>query len=262
MIINISRLILFMFLVISLTGCLSKEQKKPELLLYTGIIMAPAVTELADTFCEQEDCTIMISKGGSGTLAKSIEHNQYGDIFFSGNENFLPRMRELGLVDYEQHVGYNIATLMVQKGNPKNISNDLRVLANPEYYVILGNPESASIGQETQVILEEYGIFEEVIDNTRRLTPDSKDLNETLVKKEADVVLNWYASVYTYDSHDDVTVLPISHDVVSPNRLIMTRLSFTEYPELAKKFIDFSHSKEGQEILEKHGLGLTNTIES
>lgn len=250
--------LILIFIPFILIACEGKEQKKPELLIYTGIIMAAAVSELADNFCEKEDCNIMISKGASGTLAKTIEHNQYGDIFFSGNEVFIPQMKEIGLVDYEQHVGFNKAALFVQKGNPKNIPNDIHVLTDPNYYVLIGNPESSSIGQETKRILEAKGIFQDVIMNSKRFTTDSKDLNEVIVKKEADVVLNWYASIYNYNSHESVSVLHLDDDVVKPNKLIMARLSFSEFPDLAKKFIDFSNSKEGQDILNNYGLGLNN----
>ncbi len=145
-------------------GCENREDTTPkkELLIYCGITMIKPVSEIAGIIEKEEDCTVIITKGGSGNLLKSIKINNVGDLFLPGAESYIRTCLKEGLVSETVHVGYNKASLMVQKGNPKTIGSDLDNLLNPEYYVIIGNPESGSIGKETEKILKKKGIFEEV----------------------------------------------------------------------------------------------------
>ena len=75
--------------------------------------------------------------------------------------------------------------MMVRKYNPKGITADLGNLTSADYYVVLCNPNSGSIGKETKRILQKRGIFAAAQDNARKLTTDSKALVQVL-RSDAD----------------------------------------------------------------------------
>ncbi len=232
----------------------SETARKPELLIYCGITMIKPMAEIAEIIEAQEDCKIIITKGGSGNLLKSIETNQVGDLYLPGSDSYIKIATEEGLVVDSVFVGYNKAALMVQKGNPKDISANLDNLASQDYYVVIGNPNSGSIGRESKQILEKKGIFTDVQRNARQLTTDSKDLALVLKNKNADLVLNWYAVSTWPENEAYMDVLAIDEEFAAKKRLVLGLLNTSVYPDTARKFMDYAASEEGQAIFRKYGL--------
>ncbi len=238
------------------SGCgqTKKEEKKKELLIYCGITMIKPMSDIARIIEEQENCKIIITKGGSGNLLKSIRINKIGDLYLPGSDSYVKTCLDEGLVTETVHVGYNKAAMMVQKGNPKRITADLNNLASKEYYVVICNPSSGSIGRETKKILDKKGIFQEVQDNARVITTDSKDMSLALINKQADLVINWYATSTWPDNKSYIDVLPIGEEFATKKRLAIGLLKMSSHQEIARKFMEYAASDKGRELFNKYGL--------
>jgi molybdate transport system substrate-binding protein len=128
----------------------STSNPQKELLIYCGITMIKPMSEIARLIEKQENCKITITKGGSGNLLKSIRANRIGDLYLSGSDSYIKSCKEEGLITESAFVGRNKAVMMVQKGNPTNISSNLDYLLRKDLYVVIGNPNSGSIGWETK----------------------------------------------------------------------------------------------------------------
>lgn len=236
-------------------GCNKSEKKKQkELLIYCGVTMIQPISEIAGIIEKQEGCKISIIKDGSGNLLKMIRANNVGDLYFPGSYSYIKTCLTDGIVTETVHVGYNKAAMMVQKGNPKSISTDLDNLASGKYYVVIGNPDSGSIGEETAVILDKAGIKAEAIANARKFVIDSKHLAVVLKEKEADLVVNWYAVSTWPENAPYVDVLPIDEKYASKKRLVLGLLGTSKYTDIARKFMEYAASDEGRAIFTKHGL--------
>jgi len=233
---------------------LDTTPRKKELLVYCGITMFKPVSEIARIIEAREDCKIIITKGGSGNLLRAIEINRVGDLYLPGSESYIEAARQKGLVTRTSLVGYNQAALMVQKGNPKHISHRLENLADPAYYVVIGDPQSGSIGRETKKILMERGIFEAVSQNAKELTTDSKNLVRVLKDREADLVVNWRATATWPENAPYMDALEILETSASQNRLVMGMLACSRHPGIAEKFLHFAASAPGQAIFRKYGF--------
>lgn len=230
------------------------ETAQKELLVYCGITMIKPMSEIAALIEAEEKCKITITKGGSGNLLKAIKVNQVGDLYLPGSESYIKTGQKEGWVTDTVFVGHNKAALMVQKGNPKQIPEDLLSLANPNYYVVIGDAESGSIGRETKRILERREVYADVMANARQLTTDSKDLIKVLREKKADLVINWYATATWLENKAYVTPLPIDSRYATPKKLVIGLLKTTRYPEIAKRFMAYAASDAGRAIFRKYGL--------
>lgn len=241
-----------------LAGCQKEKEplevSKKELLIYCGITMIRPMAEIARVIEAQENCKITIIKDGSGNLLKAIKANGVGDLYLPGSDSYIETCLKEGLVTETAFVGYNKAALMVQKGNPKAITADLDNLAKPDYYVVIGNAKSGSIGKETKLILEKKGIYDKVLANTKHLTTDSKDLITYLKTKEADLVINWYATATWEENRDHVDVLPIDPKYATPEKLVLGLLNISSHPDIARKFMAYASSEQGKAIFDKYGL--------
>lgn len=255
--IQVLRVLMVSAVIISfLGGCTGEDvaQGKKQLLIFCGITMIKPMAEIAKIIEQQHDCEILITKGGSGNLLKSIRTSKLGDLYLPGSESYMTTCQSEGIVTQVAHVGFNKAAMMTRKGNPKGIPASLDALADPQYYVVIGNPESGSIGRETKKILTLKGNFDQVMANTKLLTTDSKDLVRVLKDNEADLVVNWFATS-TWDENDQsVTVLPIDGRYAKKERLVLGLLKYTKQPEIAKAFMEYANSAEGRKIFNRYGL--------
>lgn len=245
-------------------GCSKKKDEKAskkELLIYCGITMIKPMSEIATLIENQENCKIKIIKDGSGNLLKSILYNKTGDMYLPGSEKYFKTIEtdHKGVVTEKVFVGYNTAVIMVQKGNPKGITSDLLNLADNNYGVVIGNPDSGSIGRETKKILQSRGIFESVIMNIMSLTTDSKDLVKVIKDKEADIVINWYAASTWDENMKYIDTIEIDRAYAEKNKLIIGLLKFSRHPNISKKFMFLAASSQGQKIFNKYGLAKSST---
>lgn len=264
---SLCRLILFL-LILLLIACnrespyapakksVTPAVQKKELLIYCGITMIKPMSEIAAIIEKKENCTITITKGGSGNLLKSLLHNQIGDLYLPGSDKYYLVLAEEypDLVKDKVKVGENKAVIMLQKGNPKHIPPTLDSLTNPEYAVVIGNPDSGSIGKESGKILRRKGIYQDVVKNAMYLTTDSKDLVKAIKRREADIVINWFAASTWDDNPKFIDVVEIDPQYAEVSQLVLGLLKFSPNPELARKFMQFAASAEGQGIFRKHGL--------
>ena len=230
--------------------------EKPQMLIYCGITMIKPMLEIARMIEDSEKISIVITKGGSGNLMKSLIYSKTGDLYLPGSDKYYQTLdsNNSGTILEKVLVGHNRAAMMVQKGNPRNISNDLENLTRKEYAVVIGNADSGSIGRETRVILERKGIYDAVLQNTMKLTTDSKDLVKVLVTKEADLVINWHAVSTWEENQSYMDVLYISPEFAGKKNLVLGLLKFSQNPAAARKFMALASSETGRAIFKKYGL--------
>ncbi len=237
-------------------GCQKAEEatQKKELLIYCGITMIRPMQEIAQIIEQKHNCTIKITKQGSGALLKSIETNMVGDLFLPGSESYMKICLEKGLIKETVDVGFNRAALMVQKGNPLGITADVRNLIDKKYRVVLGSAENGSIGKETERILNRLGLYQQAIENALYLTADSKGMVQAIHEKKADLVLNWYATALWDENKQFMDALPLDDDMAPPHKLVLGLLTFSPYPDIARSFLTLAGSDQGKEIFARHGF--------
>jgi len=237
-------------------GCDSTEPltEQKELLIYCGITMVKPITEIAKILEQQENIKVHVSQGGSKDLYKSLKHSQIGDLYLPGSSSYRERNLKDGLLTDYKLVGYNQAAILVKKNNPKQITATLDQLLRKDLSVVVCNPESGSIGRETKKILTKQNIYEQVISNTAFLNSDSRTLNNSLKKDKADVIINWRATAFFENNIDHIDVIDLPIDVAKPKALQINLLSFSKHPQIAKRFIELTASKEGQKIFREHGF--------
>lgn len=265
MIYKIGRYIVFFLLLIMVfPSCLNSTsiaEKKTDtdefqtVLIHCGATMVKPMQEIASIIEHQENCKVLITKGGSGNLYRSIETNKIGDLYLPGLEKYIEKAISEGYIQKKVFVGENRAVVMVKKGNPKQIPAQIQSLLDTNYRIVIGDQHSGSIGKETKIILEKKGIYEQVKKRAEYVTIDSRDLVKALINNEADIAINWFATSTWGNNRELVEVLPLTDSVFNhPRKLYIGLLTFAQNPEIAQKIIDYVNSPEGKAIFEKYGF--------
>lgn len=243
---------------IFLPSCRSNQVPEPvkkELLIYCGISMVAPVRVIADHIEQQENCIIKIIINGSGRLYRSIVVNQQGDLYLPGSESYMDKSVTNELVSETAPVGFNRAAFIVAKGNPLHISSDLQNILNPEYRVVLGAPDSGSIGKETESLLNKINIYERALSKALYLTSDSKGLSEAIINNRADLVINWQATTVWSANKNKMEAILLRDDLSPPRKLFLGLLRFSRHPEIARKYMEYAASPSGQQAFSDYGFG-------
>lgn len=243
---------------ILLNGCDLHEQKIPtkkqELVIYSGITMVRPLNVLAQEFAYKNGVTINIKQGASGYLYNALKKERNGDIYFPGSDSYRLKNQADGLLKDYVFVGYNRIALVVPKGNPKHLTNDLNQLANQLLSVVLSSPDSGAVGKNAKALLDRVGITDAVYNNVTYFTTDSHRIFTAIKRGEADLALNWYATTRWPETENYMDAILLPETLAKPKRLELNLLSFSKHPELAKAFMAYASSRHGLETFAQFGF--------
>lgn len=248
---------IILLLVIFLQSCVGSNNNstpKTELLIYCGITMVQPVSELAKEFEKQENVKIHITQGGSQNLFNALKSAQIGDLYIPGSDSYRKNNAKFGLLEDYTLLGYNRLAMIVQKGNPLGIDNDLQNLANPDYKVVLGDKNFGSVGRASYKVLNIEGIKEKVYSNAVYLTTDSNRITNALKTGEADLALNWYAPSFWKENKDFIEAIELPKNIATPKKIEVNLLQFSKNKDIAKKFMNLLSSAKGREVFYRYGF--------
>jgi len=229
---------------------------KPTLVFYCGSTMSKAINEVSQEFAKNNNCDVTIIKGGSGKLWKMLKNKKDGDLFLPGSDTYRKKNMSSGLLKDGEYVGFNQASIIVQKGNPKGIKS-LDALKNEDLKVFLCDAKAGSIGKNTVSVLKKYkgqDFVDDAYDNTIDLGNDAKSVTNEIASKKADVGVTWRATAFWSGNETKVDVVDIDTKFAPQKKLVINLMSFSKHPQLAKKLMKFAASQKGQEILKNYGF--------
>jgi molybdate transport system substrate-binding protein len=224
------------------------------MLIYCGITMVRPITELARSFEQREKVSIRIAQGGSEDLYQSAKKAQQGDIYFPGEPSYLDKHKAEGLLGDFKLVGYNQLAIFVQEGNPKKVKPELSELLRQDLTLVVGNAESGSVGLETKQVLDRFKMYPAVVKKAAFMMPDSRSLALSFKRGDADVALSWRATAFFPDNAPFMDAIALDPKIAEPQALLLIQLTFSKSPTLARKFIDYVASSEGQAVFRKFGF--------
>jgi molybdate transport system substrate-binding protein len=242
-----------LFLLILFSGLLLA---KDEFLFYCGITMVKPMNEMAKIIEKKYNVNIKIIQGGSGDLYDSLASSKTGDLYLPGSDSYIKKYAKNGFLGYRKYVGYNQIAIFVKPNNPKNVKS-LKDFTREDLRIALGNPETCSMGRASQKVLTKFGgedFLDDVEDNIVLYASDSRDFNQLLKTGKIDTGLNWRATAFFPKNRGKIKVISIDEKYAPKKRLVLTMLTFSKHKKVAKAFIDFASSKDGQKIMKEYGF--------
>jgi len=245
------KVILFLLIFTNLFG-----ENTPVLKIYCGATMLNAIKKMANLFEKDHNCTVQIKSGGSQDLYDSLKFLKNIDLYLPGSPFYLEKNKKDGFFKESVYIGYNQAAIFVRKGNPKNITS-LDRLVDKDVRTILCDPASGSIGKESKKILVNYKgkkFFDKAYSMAKLIATDSRDIKQAFRDKEVDMSINWRASFYACGKLKCVELVDIDQRYAKKKKLMLTLLSFSPNPKLAKEFMNFAKSQRAKEIMKNSGF--------
>lgn len=224
---------------------------------YFGAAAEVPEEELVAAFQKKTGITVEYTISGSGTLLSAIEMAKVGDLFAPGSQDYMQKAINDGIMVNSsiRIIAYLVPAIIVQKGNPKNITS-LSDLAKPGLKVGIGNPDSVCIGLYAQDILTRAGLWNSVRPNIVTYASSCSNTATLVVTKSVDAIIGWH--VFYYWTPDKVDIVYLKPEQIP--KIAYIPIGITKYaddPSSAQKLIDYILSPEGKAVFAKYGYFAT-----
>jgi molybdenum ABC transporter molybdate-binding protein len=135
---------------------------RPEITLYAGSMLRPAIEKTITDFEEREGVRVTRVYNGCGILVGQMKAGQVPDAYFACDSEFMNQVSPL--FSPAANVSQNELVVMVKKGNPHNIRS-LADLTKPGLRVGVGHEKQCAMGWLTQRTFDESGLKTELMKN-------------------------------------------------------------------------------------------------
>jgi len=231
-----------------LHGCV-REQETIRLRLYAGAGLREAVEALAAAFEKETGIAVDADYAGSGVLISRAKGDPQADLFMPGDVWYVDRLAELtDNVAERTQVSYFVPTIIVAKGNPRNVSS-LKDFARTDLKVALGNPQACQVGRLCVEIFANVGLDSATFNAKESFTVN--ELGLWIQMKDVDAAVVWDA--VAEGIRDSVDIIEIPEAVNEISTVVCARLKSAPHPKEAQRFLEFLASPTGQRLLQEHG---------
>ncbi|MCP3920437.1 MAG: solute-binding protein [bacterium] len=222
-----------------------------ELQLFCAAGIRMPVEELAADYEERFGVRVALQYGGSGTLLAGLEVTPRGDLYLAGDDSFVDRARDAGLVREELVLARMRAVIAVRTGNPLAIEG-LEDLARPDVRVALADPEAAAVGRIARKHLRALGTWDTVLERASVTKPTVTELATDLGLGVVDAAVLWDATVAQFPALELVRATLFESD---PRTITIGVLTSSSQPTEALRFARFLAARDaGGPVFARHGF--------
>jgi ABC-type molybdate transport system substrate-binding protein len=131
------------------------NRPKPELVVYAGSMLRPALEEAFKEFEEKEGVKITRVYNGCGILVGQMQVADTPDVYFACDVQFMDMVKDK--FDDPKNISNNQLVIVVKKGNPKEIYT-LNDLGQEGLKVGVGHEKQCALGQLTHQAIQEQAL--------------------------------------------------------------------------------------------------------
>jgi ABC-type molybdate transport system substrate-binding protein len=179
-------------------------EEKPTILFFSGGVNRTAIEHTIKAFEIREGVNIERVYNGCGILVAQIKAGQRPDAYLTCDISFMDQVQEQ-FVDITDISNTKIL-IAVKQGNPKQIV-DLNDLLKDGMRIGTCNPQQSALGELTKRMLEQKGIWKDMLPNVYSQTPTADLLVNQLRTGSLDAVIVYEANISQV--RDKLTSIPI-----------------------------------------------------
>ena len=229
----------------------SESQEAVELNISAAASLKEAMAKIEEEYKKvNENVTLVVNYGASGSLQQQIEQGAPCDVFISAGQKQMKALDEAGLLldgTYKDLLENDLVLIAPKDSDVSNL-DDLNT--DKVKHIAVGEPSSVPAGKYADEVLVNLDLKDKIKDKL----VFAKDVKEVLAWTQsgnAEVGFVYYSDTINTDNVKIVETTPsTSHSaIVYPIAVIKE----SKKPEAAKEFEDFLLSTDGQAILKDFG---------
>lgn len=230
-----------------------EEEKAPvELNISAAASLKEVMADLETEYKKNnENVTLVVNYGSSGSLQQQIEQGAPCDLFISAGQSQMNTLKEEGLLldDTTKDLVENSLVLVAANGVEIDSFDDLN--SDKVTHIAVGEPESVPAGKYADEVLTNTGIKDSISDKLV-FAKDVKEVLAWVASGNADVGFVYLSDALSSDSVsivENVDEVNNHSSITYPVSVIKDSTNVDE----AKKFEDFLFTDTAQKIFEKYG---------
>lgn len=245
--------LIFALMLFWLVGCSGTEAESAELTVSVAASLQDAMREVKAIYERENDITIHLNSGSSGSLRKQIEQGAPVDVFISASELEIEHLVDRQLMDHQTVIPLLTNKLvLIAPTESQHLVGGLEDLVDDEIKrIAVATPETVPAGKYTQEVLRKQGLWESLQDKL----VFSKDVRQVLSCVETgDVEVGF---VYKSDAYiSSRVILVVEADPRDHSPIIYPAGVVTESTRLyeAERFLQFLQTDAVTNIFETYGF--------
>ena len=229
----------------------SESQEAVELNISAAASLKEAMEKIEEEYKKvNENVTLAVNYGASGSLQQQIEQGAPCDVFISAGQKQMKVLDEAGLLldgTYKDLLENDLVLIAPKDSDVSNLDD---LITNKVKHIAVGEPISVPAGKYADEVLVNLDLKDKITDKL----VFAKDVKEVLAWTQsgnAEVGFVYYSDTINTDNIKIVETTPsTSHSaIVYPIAVIKE----SKKPEAAKEFEEFLLSTDGQAILRDFG---------
>lgn len=236
---------------IGLLGCNNGEKETIELSISAAASLKEAMAKIEEEYKKiNENITLVVNYGSSGSLQRQIEEGAPCDVFISAGQKQMKVLDESGLLLEGTYNDLLRNDLVLISSKDSKVSSIDDLATDKVNHIAVGDPDSVPAGKYADEVLTNLKLKEKINDKL----VFAKDVKEVLAwtkSENTEVGFVYYSDAINSNSVKIVETIPKdSHsDIIYPIAVIKN----SKQVESAKSFEQFLLSEDGQEILKEFG---------
>lgn len=223
--------------------------EKPELVIYAGSMLRPAIDRTLTDFEQREGVTVTRVYNGCGILVGQMKAGHTPDAYFACDVEFMEQVKEQ--FEDSDDIAQNQLVILVKKGNPQQIAN-LKDLTKPGLRVGIGHEKQCAMGWLTQRTFNEGGVTESVMKNVVAQVPTGDMLVNSMLAGSLDAAVVYLSNaVGAGDKLDAIAIQDIECAIATQPFAVKKG---TPYKQLLERLHATLRSAESQARFEDEGF--------
>lgn len=222
--------------------------EEPQLLLYSGAMLRPAIAKTLQAFERREGCRITTVYNGCGILVAQMKAGARPDLYFACDQSFMDDVRDLYLE--RQTISMNQLVILVKKGNPHGIRS-LKDLGKPGLKVGIGHEKQCALGALTQNTLVQSNLREEVMKNVVTQVPAGDLLVNQMRVGALDTAVAYVSNAA--GAAEDLDAIPIDIPCALASQPVAIARS-SKHKHLGERLMKVLSSPESRRAFEAEGF--------
>jgi molybdate transport system substrate-binding protein len=224
---------------------------RPEIVLYSGSMLRPAIEPTLVEFEERENCKITRVYNGCGILVAQMKAGDRPDVYFACDSQFMKQVQNL--FEPAAVLSSNQLVIAVPKGNPHEVAA-LKDLGKTELKLGVGHEQQCALGALTQATFLKSGLVARLAKNIKVQSPTGDLLVNQLRTGALDAVVCYQSNVTPFEKELESIAIDVQESSCTQPEQPIAISKDTRHPQLVRRLIDALQTAESKKRFEELGF--------
>lgn len=191
---------------------------------------------------------VLLNLGGSGTLRTQIENGVPVDLFISADQKNVKILVDKNMVKKENSYDFlSNSLILVKSPYSKSAVNSVEELENSDVYLVIGNPDTAPVGNYTLTALKNLEILDKLNKEKLVYAKDVSAVVQYVEMGEAD-----FGVIYNSDRNRMKNPIVVEEFPENSYDKVIYSVAILNNSDDVKKLFEFL--RENKEVFKKYGF--------